>query len=179
MEWPEWSGFFYVAVHQKPIRDTEKMQYLKKSVAGQAKAAISGMGFSSQSYYHAWDKLWEVWQIRCHSQRTIQENTYSSLNSPRWSYEHRQVFKCGYKCGEHLHSTWIHIRQRSRSRANFNNKKTFFSTERTGCSICKTVDYWEATWLFLKSGLPQSSSSWELVSTDKFVVWQKKISMPW
>ena len=33
------------------------MQYLKKSLMGQAKAAISGMGFSSQSYYHAWDIL--------------------------------------------------------------------------------------------------------------------------
>ena len=33
------------------------MQYLKTSLTGQAKAAISGMGFSSQSYYHAWDIL--------------------------------------------------------------------------------------------------------------------------
>ena len=35
------------------------MQYLKTSLKGQAKAAISGMGFSSQSYYHAWDILCE------------------------------------------------------------------------------------------------------------------------
>ena len=35
------------------------MQYLKTSLTGQAKAAISGMGFSSQSYYHAWDILCE------------------------------------------------------------------------------------------------------------------------
>ena len=56
MEWPEWSGLFDV-VHQKPISDTEKMQYLKTSLTGQAKAAISGLGFSSQSYYHAWDIL--------------------------------------------------------------------------------------------------------------------------
>ena len=55
LEWPEWSGLF----HQKPISDTEKMQYLKTSLTGQAKAAISGMGFSSQSYYHAWDILCE------------------------------------------------------------------------------------------------------------------------
>ena len=40
MEWPEWSGLFDVAVHQKPINDTEKMQYLKTSLTGQAKAAI-------------------------------------------------------------------------------------------------------------------------------------------
>ena len=59
LEWPEWSGFFDVVVHQKPISDTEKMQYLKTSLTGQAKAAISGMGFSSQSYYHAWDILRE------------------------------------------------------------------------------------------------------------------------
>ena len=58
LEWPEWSGLFDV-VHQKPISDTEKMQYLKTSRTGQAKAAISGMGFSSQSYYHAWDILCE------------------------------------------------------------------------------------------------------------------------
>ena len=59
LEWLEWSGLFDVVVHQKPISDTEKMQYLKTSLTGQAKAAISGMGFSSQSYYHAWDILCE------------------------------------------------------------------------------------------------------------------------
>ena len=59
LEWPEWSGLFDVVVHQKPISDTEKMQYLKTSLTNQAKAAISGMGFSSQSYYHAWDILCE------------------------------------------------------------------------------------------------------------------------
>ena len=59
LEWPEWSGLFDVVVHQKPISDTEKMQYLKTSLTGQAKAAISGMGFSSQSYYHARDILCE------------------------------------------------------------------------------------------------------------------------
>ena len=35
------------------------MQCLKTSLTGQAKAAISGMGFSTQSYYHAWDILCE------------------------------------------------------------------------------------------------------------------------
>ena len=59
LEWPEWSGLFDVVVHQKPTSDTEKMQYLKTSLTGQAKAAILGMGFSSQSYYHAWDILCE------------------------------------------------------------------------------------------------------------------------
>ena len=33
------------------------MQYLKISLTGQAKAAISGLGFSSQAYYQAWDIL--------------------------------------------------------------------------------------------------------------------------
>ena len=55
----EWSGLFDVVVHQKPISDTEKIQYLKTSLTGQAKAAISGMGFSSQSHYHTWDILCE------------------------------------------------------------------------------------------------------------------------
>ena len=39
------------------------MQYLKNSLTGQAKAAISGMGFSSQSYYHVWDILCEKYDI--------------------------------------------------------------------------------------------------------------------
>ena len=59
LEWPEWSGLFDVVVHQKTISDTEKMQYPKISLMGQAKAAILGMGFRSQSYYHAWDILCE------------------------------------------------------------------------------------------------------------------------
>ena len=33
------------------------MQYLKFSLTGQSKAAISGLGFSSQAYYQAWDIL--------------------------------------------------------------------------------------------------------------------------
>ena len=57
LEWPEWSGLFDAVVHQRPIRDLEKMQYLKTSLTGQAKTAKLGMGFSSQSYYHAWDIL--------------------------------------------------------------------------------------------------------------------------
>ena len=31
------------------------MQYLQTSLTGQAKPTTSGMGLSSQSYYHAWD----------------------------------------------------------------------------------------------------------------------------
>ena len=55
MDWPEWSGLFNVVNHQKPISHTEKMQYLQTSLTGQAKPTTSGMGLSSQSYYHAWD----------------------------------------------------------------------------------------------------------------------------
>ena len=57
LEGPEWCELFDVIVHQKKLSDTEKMQYLKTSLTGQAKAAISGLGFSSQSYYQAWDVL--------------------------------------------------------------------------------------------------------------------------
>ena len=67
-------------------------------------------------------------KIRCHSERTIQENTYPSSNSPRRFYEHCQVCKCDYKCGEHIDTTWIHIRPRIRRRANFNKEKTFSAT---------------------------------------------------
>ena len=56
-ECPEWAELFDVIVYQKRLSDTEKMQYLKISLTGQAKAAISGLGFSSQAYYKAWDIL--------------------------------------------------------------------------------------------------------------------------
>ena len=59
LQWPESSGLFDDVVHQKPISDTEKMQHLKTCLTGQAKAAISGTGFSSQSYYHACEILCE------------------------------------------------------------------------------------------------------------------------
>ena len=134
LEWPEWLGLSDVIVHQKPISDTEKIRYLKTSHMGRAKAAISGMGISSQSYYHAWYILCEKYG-RCHSQCSIQENTYSSSNSARRFHEHCHVCKCGYKCGEHFDSTWIHIRPRSRSRAKFNNEKTFSATERTVVAV--------------------------------------------
>ena len=57
MEWPEWAELFDVIVHQKRLSDTEKTHYLKISLTGQAKAAISGLGFSSQAYYQAWEIL--------------------------------------------------------------------------------------------------------------------------
>ena len=58
-DWPKWSGFFDVVVHHQPISETEKMQYLKTSLTAQAEASNSRMGFSSQSYCHAWDTLFE------------------------------------------------------------------------------------------------------------------------
>ena len=136
LECPEWSGLFDVVVHQKPISDTEKMRYLKSSVTRQAKTAIFGKGIqltitlSCLGY-----TLWEVWQIRFHSQRAIQENTDSSSNSAWRFYEHRQIRKCGYKCGKHFDSSWIHIRPRIRRRAKFNNEKTFSATERTVVAV--------------------------------------------
>ena len=59
LKWPDWPGIFNVVIHQKQISDSERMQYLKTSLKGQARAAISETGFSSQSYYHAWDTLCE------------------------------------------------------------------------------------------------------------------------
>ena len=96
LEWPEWSGLFDVVVHQKPISDTENMQYLKISLTGQAKAPISRIRLSWQSCLRY--ALWEVWQIRCLRQHSIQEKTYSSSSLARQLYEHCQNCKCRYKC---------------------------------------------------------------------------------
>ena len=111
LEWPEWSGLFDVVVHQKPISDTEKMQYLKTSLTGQAKAAILGMGFSSLSNYHAWD-------IQCekYGRSDVIVNAQfkqKHTHPPFWHDDSTSILKlCGDNCGEHLDSTWIHIRPR-------------------------------------------------------------------
>ena len=52
-------AFFDVAVHRKPLSDTEKMHYHKTSLGGQAKAVLPWIAFISQSYTHAWDILCE------------------------------------------------------------------------------------------------------------------------
>ena len=57
LEWPEWAEIFNFIVNQNRLSDSEKMQYLKISLTGQSNAAISGLGFSSQAYYQAWDIL--------------------------------------------------------------------------------------------------------------------------
>ena len=43
LEWPEWSGLFDVIVHQKPISDTEKMQYLKTSLTSKSSNIGNGI----------------------------------------------------------------------------------------------------------------------------------------
>ena len=48
LEWPEWAELFDVIVNQKLLNDSEKIQSLKISLTGQAKAAIAGLGFSQQ-----------------------------------------------------------------------------------------------------------------------------------
>ena len=124
--------------------------------------------------------LWEVWRSDVIVNAQFKKKTYLSSNLARQFYEHRQVSKCGYKCGEQLDSTWIHIRPRSQSRAKFNNEKTFSATERTVVAVYvrsstteRQPDY------FQRVVCLQSCNSWELVSTDKLVVWQKKITKPW
>ena len=41
----------------------------------------------------------------------------------------------GYKCGEHVERTWIHIRFRIRRRAEINNEKIFSATERAVAAV--------------------------------------------
>ena len=59
LEWPQWSELFDVMGHQKRLSDTEKLQYLKTSLTGQAKATVSGLDFSSQAYYQTCDILFK------------------------------------------------------------------------------------------------------------------------
>ena len=60
LEWPKRAEPFDVIVHPERLSDTDKMQYLKISLTGQVKAAISGLGFKSQAYYQAWDILCKI-----------------------------------------------------------------------------------------------------------------------
>ena len=78
LEWPEWAELFDVIVHQKRLSYTEKMQYLKISLTGQAKAAISGLASSSQAYYQAWDTLQKFWQTKSHCLISTQEDIHTS-----------------------------------------------------------------------------------------------------
>ena len=55
--WPEGAELFDVIVHEKRLSDTMHMQHRKISLTNLAKTAISGLDFSSQAYYQAWDVL--------------------------------------------------------------------------------------------------------------------------
>ena len=107
------------------------MQYLKTSLMDQAKQQHREWDSAHNHTIMLGRYYVRIWQIRRYSQCSIRENTYSSSNLARRFYEHRQVCKCG----EHLDSTWIHIRPRSRSRSKFNNEKIFAATERTVVAI--------------------------------------------
>ena len=104
------------------------MHLMKASLTGQAKAVISGMGFSSQSYFHAWDILCENNDRSDVIVNAQIISLYSCSSSTQRFYEHRQICIRNYKCGKHFNSTWIHILPRIRRRAKFNNDKTFSAT---------------------------------------------------
>ena len=57
LEWPEWSSMFIATVDQRPIPDSEKMSHSKTLLTGNARSAISGMGYSGQFYGAAWSIL--------------------------------------------------------------------------------------------------------------------------
>ena len=78
LEWPEWCELFDVIVHQKKLSDSEKMQYLKTSLTGQAKTAISGLGFSSVILPNLGCSLQKVWQTESHSRSSTEEDIHSS-----------------------------------------------------------------------------------------------------
>ena len=59
LEWPEWAQLLDVILHQMRLSDIEMLHYLKISLTGEAKAALSGLGFSFQAYYQAWEILCE------------------------------------------------------------------------------------------------------------------------
>ena len=100
------------------------MQYLKTSLTGQAKAVISGMGFSSQSYYNAWDILCEKYGRSDVTVNSQFKKLHSSSSVARRFCRHCQICKSDYKCGEHVKSTWIHIKCRIRRRAELNMTAT-------------------------------------------------------
>ena len=50
MEWPEWSQLFQATVHAANIDESVKMNHLKTMVAGKAKEAIAGLGYTAEMY---------------------------------------------------------------------------------------------------------------------------------
>ena len=57
LDWPEWSSMFLATVHSQRIPESEKMSHLKTLLTGDAKASISGMGYSGRFYDAAWRVL--------------------------------------------------------------------------------------------------------------------------
>ena len=141
LEWPEWSGLFDV-VHQKPISDTENMQYLKTSLMGQAKVAISGMGFSSPSYYHAWDILCEKYGRlddivnaqfkKMHTHSPIRHDNSTSI--VKFANLVKNVVNTLTQLG---HTSDLEAEAGLSS----TTRKSLPQLREHGCSICKIVDY--------------------------------------
>ena len=57
LEWPEWLNMFKATVHHRDIPDSEKMSHLKTLWTGEAKSAMSGMGYSGEFYVQACELL--------------------------------------------------------------------------------------------------------------------------
>ena len=105
--------------------------------------------------------LWEVWQIRWHSQRAIQENTYSSSNLSQRFYENCQVCKCGYKCVNTL--TQLGYTLDLEAEAGLIST-TSSATERTLVAIqARSLTTERQPVNYQRMACLQSSNSWELL----------------
>ena len=155
LEWPESSGLFDVAVHQKPISDTEKMKYLRTSLRGQAKAALFGKGFSSQSYYHAWDILWEKY-----GRSDVIVNAQFKkihIHPPVRHDDSTSVVKFANVVTNVLNTlTQLEYTSDLEAEAGLSSSTRTLSPnwENSGCIVCKIISYCEATWLFSTNGFP-------------------------
>ena len=155
LEWPEWSGLFDFVLHQKPISDTERMQYLKTSLTGQAIVAISGMGFSSQSYYHAWDILCEKYS---RSDFIVNAQFKKIHTHPPVRHDDSTSIVKFANVVTDVVNTLIQLGYTSdlESEGGLSSTTRKLSPQLRELWLCiwKIVNYWEATWLFSKSGLP-------------------------
>ena len=57
LEWPEWSGLFFLTVHAANIDASLKMNHLKTLVTWKAKEVIAGLGYTGDMYDIAWKTL--------------------------------------------------------------------------------------------------------------------------
>ena len=143
-----------VVVIQKPISDMKKMQYLKRSLTGQAKATISGMGFSSQSYYLAWDILCEKYGRsnviviaqfrRKHTHRPIRHKDSTSI--VKFAILVTNMVKTLTQLG-YTSDLEAELGLSSTTRNFCRN------WENSGCSICKIVERQLDCWLFFEEWL--------------------------